>query len=100
MPPQRQERFSRLCGCVQPLDREHLWWVCSGAEWKERSYPPAYYDTLLQRSEELPTSLAEQICLDVPRAFPGKTNGEPNQETSIALQQVLMAFAVHNPEVC
>jgi hypothetical protein len=68
----------------------------SGAAARAHKFPPHFYEDLLKMGA--PLEVSEDIVKDIDRTFPGHTFFEHDVNMG-ALQRVLTAFAVRNPEI-
>lgn len=79
--------------------RALVWQKISLSSIHRRDFPADYYQTLLTRFNEIDPHVIDDIEKDIDRTFPehdyfvGKGNGEE------CLRRVLLAYAVHNPDI-
>jgi Rab-GTPase-TBC domain len=73
-----------------------VWFEVSGAAARAQKFPPRFYDDLLKTGA--PVDVSEDIVKDIDRTYPGHTFFE-HEVNMGALQRLLTAFAVRNPEI-
>ena len=79
--------------------RPLIWQKISLSSINKLQYPMDYYQSLLNRIEELPSGVQEDIEKDVDRTFPDHQYFRHSGQGISALRRVLQAFALHNPDV-